>query len=111
MSPSEVVHAQFDAYNAKDVEKMCSYYAEDCLFIDLSGATTMANRTVFRERFKTFAEHPDNRSWLANRVTMGNIVVDNEINQRFPGGELRQSIAIYTVRDGLIVRLAMGSPD
>jgi hypothetical protein len=109
MSPAEVVQAQFDAYNAQDVDRLCSYYAEDCVITDLNGTVTMQGRAAFRERFaKTFAEHPKNRAWSVNRITLGNIVVDHEVGERAPGGEKFEIVAMYTIKDGQIARLAMG---
>ncbi|MBL8550867.1 MAG: nuclear transport factor 2 family protein [Hyphomonadaceae bacterium] len=112
ISPSEIVQAQLDAYNARDVELLLSFYADDCAFMDLAGNVTLGDRAAVRALFgKTFAQHPQNRAWSANRFSVGNIVVDHEIIEREPGGERIESAAIYVVKDGKIARLLMGRPD
>jgi len=109
MSPIEVVQAQFEAYNARDAEALASFYADDCVITDLDGAVTLEGRDAFRARFaKTFAEHPQNRAWSLSRIAVGEHVVDHEVGERTPGGERFEIVAIYTVKGGLITRLAMG---
>jgi uncharacterized protein (TIGR02246 family) len=91
MTPSEVVHGQFDAYNARDAAGLAAFYAEDCVFADLAGVEIMRGRAAFEAQFrKTFADHPQNRSWSANRLVVGEHVIDHEINQRTPGGPTTQ---------------------
>lgn len=109
MSPADLVQKQFDAYNAQDLDRLCACYAEDCVITDLDGEVTIRGRAAFRERFaKTFAEYPKNRAWSVNRMAVGNVVVDHEVGERAPGGERFEIIAVYTIKNGLIGRLAMG---
>jgi hypothetical protein len=112
LSPLEIVEAQFEAYNAQDVDRFCSFYAADCVVTDLKGKVILEGREAFRQRFaKTFADYPENRAWSEHRFTLGNLVVDHEVGERVPGGERFELIAIYTIWDGLIARLAMGKGD
>ncbi len=112
MSPIEIVDANYEAYNAGDAGRLASLYAESCVVTDLNGAVTLEGRAAFRERFvKTFAEHPQNKAWSVGRIALGNIVVDHEVGERAPGRDRFEIIAIYTIRDGLIERLAMGRGD
>ena len=112
MSPVEVVEANYEAYNAGDANRLAELYAENCLVTDLNGNVTLKGRTAFRERFaKTFAEHPQNKAWSAGRIALGNVVVDHEVGERAPGQGGFEIVAIYTIRDGLIERLAMGRGD
>ena len=112
MSPIEVVEANYEAYNAGDAARLASLYAENCVITDLNGNVTLEGRTAFRERFaKTFAEHPQNKAWSVSRIALGNVVVDHEVGERAPGRDRFEIIAVYTIRDGLIERLAMGRGD
>lgn len=112
LSPSAIVDAQYDAYNRQDVDGMCSFYASDCVFTDLNGKVVFENRAAFRDQFiKTFAEFPQNRATSASRMTLGSLVVDHELTFRTPNSAPIQSVALYTVREGVIVRLAMGGVD
>lgn len=112
MTPGEIVHAQFDAYNAQDVDAMCSYYAEDCTFVDFRGVAFIADRAALHAHFtKVFAAHPKNRSWSADRMSVGNLVIDHEVNQRSPETPATHSVIVYTIRDALIAHVVAGHPD
>ena len=105
MSPSEIVQAQLDAYNAHDAAKCCSFYAEDCVIADLNGGVRQANRAELLARYSTmFQEFPENHARLVNRVAVGNTVIDHEDVSRAPNGERFEIIAIYTIKNGLIAR-------
>ena len=54
---------------------------------------------------KAFAQFPENKAVLKNRIAVGNTVVDHELVIRAPGGEQFEIIAIYTFKDGLISRV------
>ncbi len=103
MSPVELVQAQFDAYNAQNLDLMCSFYAEDCIVADLNGVITQNGRAAIRERYaKTWAQYPKNHARLVNRMSHGDIVVDHEQGERGPDGPSFEAICIYTVKNGLI---------
>jgi hypothetical protein len=109
MTNAEIVQAQVDAYNSQNLDRLCAFYSEDCVITDLEGNVTLAGRAAFRERFaRTFAQFPKNRAWSKNRIALGRIVVDHEEGEREPGGERFEIVAIYTLKNGLIARLAMG---
>lgn len=100
-----VVAAQVDAYNARDVEKMCGYYTEDCVFADLNGEVRQQGRERIRARYaQTFAENPEDRAFIEKRFALGEYIIDDEQVERTPGGERIKIAAIYTIRDGLIAR-------
>ena len=112
MNPIEIVEANYEAYNAGDADRLADLYAEDCVLTDLNGKVTLEGREAFRERFaRTFAEHPQNKAWSVSRIALGNVVVDHELGERSPGQDQFEIIAVYTIRDGLISRLAMGRGD
>lgn len=112
MKPVDVVEANYEAYNAGDADRLAGLYAENCVITDLNGNVTLEGRAAFRERFaKTFAEHPQNKAWSVGRITLGNVVVDHEVGERAPGHDRFEIVAVYTIRDGLIERLAMGRGD
>ncbi len=106
MSNLEVASAQLDAYNAQDLEKYVSYFTEDCIVSALNGAPTETSRDAVKARYaKAFAQFPENKAELKNRIAVGDTVVDHELVIRKPGGEQFEIIAIYTFRDGLIARV------
>jgi uncharacterized protein (TIGR02246 family) len=108
MTPIEIVKAQFDAYDARDADAMCAFYAEDCIVANLHGEITIRGREAIRARYtRIFAANPQRRAWSHHRFAVGNIVVDHEEGELAPGVGRFEFAAIYTIRDGLIARLDM----
>lgn len=105
MSAVDVVQAQVEAYNAQDLEAFCALFAEDCTIADLNGPVTQQGLAQIRERYRAmFAQYPQNKAHIVNRMVVGDVVIDHEDIARNP--ELRlNAVAIYTVRDGLIQRV------
>jgi len=101
-----VASAQLDAYNAQDLDTYVSFFAEDCVVSGLNGTPTETSRDAIKARYaKAFAQFPENKAELKNRIAVGNTVVDHELVIRKPGGEEFEIIAIYTFKDGLISRV------
>ena len=102
----DIAQKQLDAYNAQDLEKYVSYFIEDCIVSGLNGVPTETSREAIKARYaKAFAQFPQNKAELKNRIAVGNTIVDHELVIRAPGGEQFEIIAIYTFRDGLIARV------
>ena len=102
----DIAQAQLDAYNAQDLDKYMTYFTEDCIVSGLNGTPTETSRDAVKARYaKAFAQFPQNKAELKNRIAVGNTVVDHELVIRAPGGEQFEIIAIYTFRDGLIARV------
>lgn len=106
MSAFDVVQRQFDAYNAQDLEAFLATYAPDCQICDLNGAVTQNGHADIRARYAAmFAQYPENKARLVNRMALGDIVIDHEDVVRGPNGPRLEAIAIYTVKNGLIARV------
>lgn len=106
MSNLDIAQAQLDAYNAQDLEKYMTYFTEDCIVSGLNGTPTETSAAAIKARYaKAFAQFPQNKAELKNRIAVGNTVVDHELVIRSPGGEQFEIIAIYTFRDGRIARV------
>jgi hypothetical protein len=101
-----IAQKQLDAYNAQDLDTYVSYFTEDCIVSGLNGTPTETTRDAIKTRYaKAFAQFPQNKAELKNRITVGNTIVDHELVIRAPGGEQFEIIAIYTFKDGLISRV------
>ena len=106
MSNLDIAQKQLDAYNAQDLDTYISYFTEDCIVSGLNGVPTETTREAIKARYaKAFAQFPQNKAELKNRIVVGNTIVDHEMVIRSPGGEQFEIIAIYTFRDGLIARV------
>src|SRR5262245_52749312 len=107
-SNADIVEAVLKAYNAQDMDAFCAHFAEDCIVGDLHGVAAHRGHAGLRERYgATWAKYPQNRVWVTERIAVGNTVVDHEFGERSPGGEGFEIIAVYTFRDGKIVRMEM----
>ncbi len=102
----DIASKQLDAYNAQDLETYVGFFAEDCVVSGLNGTPTETSRDAIKARYaKAFAQFPENKAVLKNRIAVGNSVVDHELVVRAPGGEQFEIIVIYTFKDGLISRV------
>jgi hypothetical protein len=102
----DIAQKQLDAYNAQDLDAMMAFYAPDVVVSGLNGTPTETSREQLRERYrKAFAQFPQNKAELVNRIAVGSTVADHEHVVRAPGGETFDVIAIYTFKNGLIARV------
>jgi hypothetical protein len=102
----DIASRQLDAYNAQDLDTYVSFFAPDCLVSGLNGTPTETRRDAIKARYaKAFAQFPENKAVLKNRIAVGNTVVDHELVIRSASGEQFEIIAIYTFKDGLIARV------
>ena len=102
----DIAQKQLDAYNAQDLDDYVSFFASDFVISGLNGTPTETSRDAIKARYaKAFAQFPQNKAELKNRIAVGNTVVDHELVIRSPGGEQFEIIAIYSFRDGLIARV------
>ena len=105
-SNADIIEAMLEAFNAQDMDAFCAHFAEDCIVGELNGATAYRGHAGLRSHFgATWEKHPQNRVWVTQRIAVGNTVVDHEFGERSPGGDGFEIIAVYTFRDGRIVRM------
>jgi len=63
----------------QDVERFLSYYADDVSAVLFDGTPMIKDKEVMREQYgKLFADSPDLRVTIANRMAAGEFVVDEE---------------------------------
>lgn len=103
MTPLQLVQAQFEAYNARDLAAFVACYSERVqVFRPPSSLPTLLGRPAFAEFYATQRfNRPALRAELVNRMVLGNTVIDHE---RIHGvGEQTLEMAVaYLVQDGLI---------
>jgi hypothetical protein len=106
MSPAEIAQAQLDAYNAQDLDAHCSHFADNVVIADLNGAVNCEGGAAYRARYEgVFAQFPQNRAELVNRIVVGNTVIDHERVSRGPEGPVFEVAAIYTIEGDKIARV------
>ncbi|WP_296596894.1 nuclear transport factor 2 family protein [Phenylobacterium sp.] len=106
LGPADIVQGQLDAYNAQDLDAFCAFYADDAVLGAYNGEVATVGLAAIRERHaKLFAEFPQNKAELKNRIVVGAHVIDHEQVLRAPGGESFQVAPIYTLAGGKIARV------
>jgi putative hydrolase of HD superfamily len=106
LSPAELIQAQLDAYNRKDVDALLATYSPDAEHFLLHGDLLAKGHEQLRPRFLARFSEPDLYAELRSRTVFGNIVIDCEIVTRnFPEGRGSvEMLCIYEVDGGLIRR-------
>jgi hypothetical protein len=101
-----VAAAQLAAYNVQDLDAHVACFADDVVIADFNGAENLHGIADYRARYAgVFAQYPGNHAELIGRLACANVVVDHERVSREPGGPTFDVLAIYTLRDGKIVRV------
>lgn len=115
MSPADVVAGQLDAYNARDIEVFMAFWAKEAEIYSHPDTLLAKGHADIRVRHVLRFQEPDLYARLVSRVVLGDRVVDAErVTRNFPEGVGEVDVvAIYDVRDGLIVRswFLMGTPE
>ncbi len=102
----EIAQAQLDAYNAQDLDKHISYFAEDMTIANLRESPNLTGIAAYKERMGgVFTQFPQNKVELLGRVTIGNKVLDHEKVMRSPEAEPFEVIAVYTILNGKIAHV------
>jgi len=102
----DIAQGQLDAYNVQDLDAHCAFFADDITMADLNGAVTLQGIAAYRAKYvQVFADFPQNRARLVNRICVGQTVIDHEDVSRGPDGPSFQVIAIYTIVGGKIARV------
>jgi len=108
---TDVVDAQIEAYRAGDVERFLSCYAEDASVVLFDGTPMFADKQVMREQYgNLFADSPGLHLAIANRMTAGEFVVDEEHVSGMHFGDLpaeMTTLSVYRVTGGKIARLML----
>jgi uncharacterized protein (TIGR02246 family) len=108
----QVVQAQLDAYNARDLEAFVATYAADAEVVFASAGTTLKGRDALRDRYGgIFRKYPSNHARIAERKLEGDgVVLDHEvITGRAPDRPDPWDVGWvrYEVREGLIRRVLL----
>jgi uncharacterized protein (TIGR02246 family) len=77
----QVVQAQLEAYNARDLDAFAATYADDVVVANGKGEVLVQGKGALRERYGgIFQKYPKNHCEIAERKTEGDrVVVDHEI--------------------------------
>jgi hypothetical protein len=107
-SPTDVVQAQVDAYNARDAEAFTRCFHVDAKVLGADGEVMVEGTADIHGLYEQlFGQSPELHVDIANRIAVGDWVVDEEAVSGvvFEGSPTElHAVVVYQVRDDLIVR-------
>ena len=104
-SPAELADQQLVAYNAHNLEAFVAPYADDVEIYDLAtNKLQVKGKEAMRKQYSFLNNVGALYCHLLNRIVEGNIVIDHE-EIWTDGGRRFNSVAIYEVKDGKIVKV------
>ena len=107
----DAVLVQLDAFNRRDLEGFLAAYAPDVVIEDGAGNVMMQGHDGIRAMYgPLFAQSPDLRAEVVNRIAVGDYVIDEERTTgfNFPGypTELHAAV-VYRLAGGKIERVRL----
>lgn len=104
VTPEILAQQQLNAYNLRDIDAFLEPYSDSVEIYNFPGELLMKGKEEMRESYsKMFKEIPELHCRLVNRIVHGNTVIDHESVTGW-GDKPVRAIAIYTIKDGKIVR-------
>ncbi len=105
--PEDVVQAQLEAYNKKDIDEFMETFGDSAKLYSIGDAEPWASghaevKAVYAD---LFGQSPELHSTIVHRSVVGNKVMDHErITGRRGSNEPLELIMIYEVVEGKIIR-------
>jgi hypothetical protein len=107
-----LVQMQLDGYNARDIEMFLAPYSDSIKIYMYPDQLRSQGIESMRQSYgKMFANTPDLHCELANRVVMGNTVIDHERVVIRKGQPVVEAIAVYKISDGKIAEVRFIYPE
>ena len=102
-----VVQAQFDAYNARNMDLFLATYADDAELFGFPASLQTKGTEEMRKRYTSRFADPILLGKIVQRIVLGNVVIDHErVRVTLPEGPgVSEVVAIYEVKDGKIAKV------
>jgi len=105
-TPTEIVQAQVDAYNRRDLEGFLSLYADDAQILFYPNEVVLSGKQAMRERYRKTFEPVELHATIPERMAFDRFVIDKEsVVTGRPARPQIEAVAIYEVKDDRIVRV------
>ncbi|MEC8832977.1 MAG: nuclear transport factor 2 family protein, partial [Bacteroidota bacterium] len=109
-SPSKVIQNQVNSFNKRDLEGFVACFADNVLVSKFPEEKMYQGTTAMRENYERFFANVKTSSVeVANRIILGNTIIDEEITK--VDGREGQQVAIYQVGSGKISSMTFIFPD
>lgn len=108
MTPEQVVQANLDCYNERDIEGFMAFFSPDIKMYNFADNKITIDgseqcRKVYKELFKL---SPKLNSTILRRIVYDNIIIDHEsITGRHGSEEIFEIVLIYEVDNNKIVKI------
>lgn len=103
MSPLEIVQEQLDAYNAQDIKRFVSCFANDIQVYQFPNVLLYSGIAKFEKHYtEAWARNPNQKASVNERISLGNLVIDKEKVTGRASGEIIHVIAMYKVKNNKI---------
>jgi hypothetical protein len=108
MTPEQVVQANLDCYNRRDIDGFMSYFSPDIKMYNFAdNSVTIEGLEQYRKVYKElFDLSPNLHSTIVKRITFDNKVIDHEsiVGRRGSDG-IFEIVLIYEVKDNKIYKI------
>lgn len=102
----QLAQAQLDGYNSYDIDKFLVNYADDVEVINFPDNTlNYMGKDEMRKRYSKMFNEGKVHAKLANRIVMGNKVMDHEIVTFKDREGTTEVVALYEIENDLIKRV------
>lgn len=103
-SPADLAQRQLNAYNLRNIDAFLEPYSDDVEVYKYPDQLLFKGKETMREQYGTMFENtPNLHCELVERITQGNIVIDQERVQF--GDKILEAIAIYHVENNKIKKV------
>ena len=107
----QIVQAQVDSYNARDLERFINYYSPDIVILDGEGNQMTKGHESMRQLYAgLFEQSPKLHAEIKTRITSGQYIIDEEritgFNLKGSPSEMHAAV-VYRISDGKITRVQM----
>ena len=100
-APEAIVQRNLDAYNARDINRFMTDYADDVKLFNYPNTLQSQGKENMRKRYdQLFKNTPDLHAVITQRIVQGHRVIDHE--QVIVNGKIIKAVAIYEVENGKI---------
>ncbi|MBX9768689.1 MAG: nuclear transport factor 2 family protein [Bdellovibrionales bacterium] len=105
-TPIALAQGQLDAYNKRDLETFLTFFSEAVEVYDFPNTPRMSGMSDFKKTYeKLFRDSPELHCKLVGRISVGNIVMDQEEVSGINGKPIVRVIAIYEIENDLITKV------
>lgn len=99
----QVVQAQLEAYNRRDIDAFLNTYASDAKLDDHPQKLLASGPGQMRPAYaQLFRQAPNLKARVSRRIVQGDFVIDQEVVTGLPDNQEVTAVAVYEVKGGKV---------